>query len=324
MPNIYLFLIVCCLGSITLSAQHLHPKLVKGDTSQTQFIYTYNKDFYIGTYLRINEKDIVFRLRTGDTITLARDRVREVAPLFGPNGGFLGPRRYRIPRIGLARSRDVFGPTHTNFTHGWVLPNAIPVRKGDLTYRNLIIFYNELEYGFSENLSAAANAIFVVPSGSGFGLYNIRLKYARRLHTLLHVAATANVMRIDEPRFSFSSTPNPDHTIFYPQALASFGTSEHQLTFGFGFSKGSQTERLPDTGFTWHLSGLHTISPRWRLTGEYIVPMTGSTFQFGQIGLTNVRVSTRWTFGVLLVNDRVWDAFPSIGFGWRIAPRPFY
>ena len=324
MSKIYLFLLFLFLGTFPARAQHLHPRLIKGDTSQTQFLYTYNKDFLIGTYLKINKKDILFRLRTGDTITVQRETVRELSPLFGRNGSYLGPRRYRIPKVGLFRSREVLGPQHTRFTHGWLLANALPIARGELHYRNTQVFYNELEYGFSDQWSAAATAILIVPSGAGFGLYNFRLKYARQLHPLLHVGLAANLMRIDEPNFTFSGITNPDHTVFYPQILATFGTPGDHLTIGFGYSKGSQTERLPDTGFAWHLSGMHSVSSRWRVTGEYIVPLTGTSFQFGQLGLTTIGVATRWSFGMMLVNDRVWQTAPVVGFGWRISPKPYY
>jgi sRNA-binding regulator protein Hfq len=141
----------------------------------------------------------------------------------------------------------------------WLLYNqtAIPLKSGQLTYRNIWILYNELSYGFFGFITLRAS---ITPSFSGSTFYNSTLYTRPSVGGKLSIPIGPNVHIGGD--LSFRWTERILYGYFYQDrrnqrernltGFITFGTTKSNLTFGYSDLKGDNSfnrRQSIDVGF---------------------------------------------------------------------------
>ncbi|MFT7381390.1 MAG: hypothetical protein ACI9Z3_001274 [Roseivirga sp.] len=166
---------------------------------------------------------------------------------------------------------------------GW-LPNPHPTKyflgqsaysleKGDGYYQNIMAVFNSVQYGFTDKLSGGLG-VELITLTTGNPILYANLKYALPINDKFRMAISGNFLTlVDEGSIGFMS------------GLATYGTTEHNLTLGagYGIAGGGLTSDAVIT-----LNGMTRIARRFSLlTENYILPGNGEAISAFGIRLIN-------------------------------------
>lgn len=203
-------------------------------------------------------------------------------------------------------SRSLFGPS------------AIPQKKGELYWNNILFEYNTVQYGLTDHLSVGMGGLLIT---NLVGITNIMptIKYGYSLDEKNHVAV-GMLSTYWNPRFQVLDGFGSATAL--PFAIYTRGTAESQITAGLGWSyatawadgfRASSWAEYP----TLYLAGSHRVSRNWILGGEHYTIMNGAGI--GTIPLTilygrSIKPSSSWDFGVVVATvDGFTFGFPMVG-----------
>ena len=299
------------------SAQRLTGDVVAGDTSQLHGLGLMNRNFFTGTLIDATHRDsIYFQIKGANLMVVERTRVFDIVLLEAD-----GEPQFRIPPRytmalrgkGARRVRRTRAVRHGALTNNFLLPNALPRQAESIHYRTLWLLYHEFEYNPTEALQIGLIGILTTPP-SGALFVGLKGKYVQPVRDKLHLGVGYWLLHVREPQFGFSPVEDPNNNVHFPHLLATAGDRQHNITFGYGFSAGRQTERVPDTGPVLFLGTAHTFGKHWRAALEVVIPQTGTTVQFGNLTFYRASHGTgRWEFGLLFFTDENFGAFPMVG-----------
>ena len=302
------------LFSVGLSAQRIDRDLRFGDTTQLHGLGLVDNSFYIGTFLVETDRDSVyFRLRNANLIVRPRNRVLDLVLLEedGETVRQIPPRYRSVPLSRRARRREIRNSPslHTELSNNYVLPLALPRTPGTVSYRNFMLLYHEIDFAVTERINVGLVGVLAAPGGVGF--YGLRGRYVHPLREKFHVGGALLSMVIDQLG-TFRNTPSS--TVQFPHLVATAGNREHNVTMGYGYSFGNNPdESVPDRGPVLLLGTNHRFGPRWQVAAELVLPLTGTTVQFGNFSFYRTNYKSRWEFGLLYFADENFGMFPMVG-----------
>jgi hypothetical protein len=203
-------------------------------------------------------------------------------------------------------SRSLFGPS------------AIPQKKGELYWNNILFEYNTVQYGLTDHLSVGMGGLLIT---NLVGITNIMptVKYGYSLDEKNHVAV-GMLSTYWNPRFEILDGVGSMTAL--PFAIYTRGTAESQITAGLGWSYGSawadgfRTSAWAEFP-TLYLAGSHRVSRNWILGGEHYTIINGGGI--GTIPLTilygrSIKPSSSWDFGVVVATLNGFTfGFPMVG-----------
>lgn len=136
-------------------------------------------------------------------------------------------------------------------------PTAWMLKRKQARYRNLMVLYNSLDYGFTDHINGGVSIFSILITG----MVSARVKAGFKLGKYLHIAAAGQVFSI-----FLVETELAAGAMGY--GVLTFGTSENYLNLGIGRAFAGDIDD-PATAFNW--GGSFRIHPKWRLFGEYLV-----------------------------------------------------
>jgi hypothetical protein len=151
--------------------------------------------------------------------------------------------------------------------------SAYSLEKGDGYYQNIMAVFNSVQYGFTDRLSGGLGVELITLSAGNPILY-ANLKYALPITDKFRMAISSNFLTlVDEGSIGFLS------------GLATYGSTEHNLTLGagYGIAGGGLTSDAVIT-----INGMTRIARRFSLlTENYILPGNGEAVSAFGIRLIN-------------------------------------
>lgn len=160
----------------------------------------------IGELIRQDSLETVIKTRTMGQVTVKASQIVASEPVDGNAAATVGyPNRF---------------PQYLNFT-----PTAYSAERGRLYYRNSLVFYNQLDYGMTDNWSVGAG-VFIGPP---ITLLSLTTKVSFPVSKAVRLGVqgqyfTGNTFIFNRERFGFS----------YVQGIASIGTPQRNVTIGLG------------------------------------------------------------------------------------------
>lgn len=144
----FLFLTFCG------NAQMFSENLQVGDSTQVHLLETQRGDILIGRVVKIEGTKLIFQLESG--IQLEYDfKELETVQVKGADVLVSKPlRKKKIPK-GRQVGRDSFSIQHMVYTY-----TAFPLKKGSSLYTNMDIFWNSIDWGVSDNITAGVASYF--------------------------------------------------------------------------------------------------------------------------------------------------------------------
>ena len=312
-----IFCLFCCLVE-TIRAQKTDRALVPGDTTQLHGMGLVDRSFYVGTVLPESSRDSVrFQLRSGIRIAQPRRKVLDLV-LLEQDGRVVSQPANRYRSLPLTRrkrkeERRNAPPLHTELSNNYILPIALPRKRGTISYRNVFILYNEFDFAITERVDVGLLGILSFPNnGGGVGFYGLRGRYVQPIREKLHVGGALLSLIVDD-RGSFFR-PSSTSNVQFPHFFATAGDRQHNVTMGYGYSLGNNPDpEVPDRGPVLFLGTNHRFGPSWQVAAELVLPLTGTTVQFGNLSFYRTRRKSRWEFGMLYFADENFGVFPMIG-----------
>ncbi|PIQ49500.1 MAG: hypothetical protein COW03_04685 [Cytophagales bacterium CG12_big_fil_rev_8_21_14_0_65_40_12] len=185
--------------------------------------------------------------------------------------GLITFQKTEIKRI--ARLNDKGWSANPNPTKYFLGQSAYSLEKGDGYYQNIMALFNSVQYGFTDKLSGGLGVELITLSAGNPILY-ANLKYALPITDKFRMAVSSNFLTlVDEGSIGFLS------------GLATYGSTEHNLTLGagYGIAGGGLTSDAVIT-----INGMTRIARRFSLlTENYILPGNGEAVNAFGIRLIN-------------------------------------
>ena len=207
------------------------------DSSRTTFtISLKDGGQYVGRIVGRDSIKVVVRRKGGGLSYLAPSDITRIEPYQGRTR----TREYKQPAVvEQPTEQPVATKTGDNNQFPWLLGNqtALPLKAGQLTYRNIWVLYNEVSYGLLGFITLRAS---VTPSFSGQTFYNSTL-YTRpsvggKLSIPLgnvHIGGDLSYRWTERSRFYFYDRGNFNQRERTLSGLITFGSTKSNLTLGY-------------------------------------------------------------------------------------------
>ena len=207
------------------------------DSSRTTFtIFLKDGGQYVGRIVGRDSIKVVVRRKGGGLSYLAPADITRIERYQGRTH----TREYEQPSvIEQPTEQPVATKTGDNNQFPWLLSNqtALPLKAGQLTYRNIWVLYNEVSYGLLGFITLRAS---VTPSFSGQTFYNSTL-YTRpsvggKLSIPLgnvHIGGDLSYRWTERSRFYFYDRGNFNQRERTLSGLITFGSTKSNLTLGY-------------------------------------------------------------------------------------------
>ena len=213
---------------------------------------------------------ITFRLNSGQTINFIRDEVARI---------------YFTDRNALVKAKQE--PTLRNFQQVILAPSSLPRAKGDHSYRNFMLFYNEWSWSVHDNWDIDLNIMPVI----AFNSTGIRLRYATSLTENFHLNGHADTRLFFGPSIDFRA---------YQFAGAGFTLGKAKAHFNLNGDYAFGLTAAEEDAFVLTFSGRAMTGKRWGFHLEVINAPTEPDFtNFVFLGSTYYGLRGRFDFGLM-------------------------
>lgn len=144
-------------------------------------------------------------------------------------------------------------------------PTAIPMKRGELLYSNVLVEFNTVEYALTNHVSVGSSGLLF--SSVLWGLQVApTIKYAHSFSPTRHAAVGAvAALTLWQGVYDQGSV--------LPFAAFTWGTPDQNVTAGVGWVYDDMLEGLPLKKWarspTAYVSGTKRVAPRWLVGGEY-------------------------------------------------------
>ena len=208
----------------------------------------------VGQLVMLNDQELVIRNEELGLLTFERGNVKRITY--------------------LTEKSWIRNPNPTRYFVG---QSAFSLPKGDGYYQNIYGLVNIFGYGITDHLSVLGGVeLLTLFSGSPAFLTNI--KYGGKLSEKLHVAASVTYL------FGMGEISR-DLNLGTINALLTYGTEEHNITFGSGFAFAE--DQFSNSGILT-IGGSSRLSKRFALISEnYILTSGEETLFSGGLRLIN-------------------------------------
>ena len=209
----------------------------------------------------------------------------------------------KIKEIKLNIQGFFANPHYSRYFFG---PSAIAQPKGEFYWNNVLLEYNTIQYGVSENLSVGVGG-FLFNSLSGNVIMLPNAKYSFKLSEKSHIAI-GGLMAIVHVKSSTSL-----NSAALPFVVYTYGNSEANLSVGAGWAHENEFGWAPKpTGF---VAGMKRLSRNWVLQGEAFMFNNSTNNSIYFTTLRYIRPSSSWDFGAMSFNfEDLKISLPVVGY----------
>ena len=209
----------------------------------------------------------------------------------------------KIKEIRVSEKGFFANPHYSRYLFG---PSAIPHPKGEFYWNNLLLEYNTVQYGVTNNFSVGFGGLLFTTLSGNIAL-TPNFKYSVKLAEKDHVAggALAFIIRPDRNKEVSKAA--------LPFAVYTHGDSEANITGGLGWWVDDENSWAKNP--TAYVAGSKRLSRNWMLQGEGFFLSNGENVAIMLISARNIRPTSSWDFGALVIKAK--DAtvpVPAIGY----------
>lgn len=290
--KIRLLIIALLCSGASLFGQNLQKGLNYGDTTQIHTLVTRDYQSLKGTLLSVENDVLVFQLNSGQVLNFLRD---EVSRVYYTDKNKKPNSKGREPRLRGLQSTII-------------APSSIPRPKGDHTYRNFLVFYNEFSFSLHDNLDLDVSLMPVVFLNNG----GLRLRYARSLGENLHYNLHSDTRVFLGTAVDFSAYQFLGGGLTFGQQAVHMNIN---ATYAFGLSPAL------DNALVFSIGARARTGYRWTFFLEVInAPFEDSFTDFLFIGTGYFGSRGRFDFGLMNASPSLEDGIilPFFGFTWFI------
>ena len=196
----------------------------------------------------------------------------------------------KIKEIKLNKDGYFANPHYSRYFFG---PSALPQTKGEFYWNNVLLEYNTIQYGVSDNFSVGVGG-FLFNSLSGNVIMLPNAKYSIKLSDKSHIAL-GGLMAIVHIKSSTSL-----NSAALPFVVYTYGNSEANLSVGAGWAHENEQGWAPKpTGF---IAGMKRLSRNWVLQGEAFMFNNATNNSIYFTTLRYIRPTSSWDFGAMSFN----------------------
>ena len=313
---IFLFFIV--FPSV-INAQFISKNIEIGDTTQVHVINTENGDRFVGRVTRIenttvfflfqNKKELEFSLSEISSLVLFKEQ-KPGTTNSTPSTPSQNPDYDRAkaeyenrhgsknePAILNGAENLFFSPTA--FTHG----------KGNGEYRNIMVLYNRVDFGLTDNIDLGFDIMPLI----AVNVFSARIKAGIPINDYLNVGFGGSVFMALQPSI-FNNNQVEGTT--YTYGAATIGTKEKFMNVGFGYAFPFEPERT-EGATVLSFGGALRLGNHWKLIADFILMDLEFDPDYYSLGVSWFNNRNRVDFGINTF------AFPERSFTGPIIPIPF-
>ncbi|MBM3178220.1 MAG: hypothetical protein FJZ78_09460 [Bacteroidetes bacterium] len=209
----------------------------------------------------------------------------------------------KIKEIRVSAKGFFANPHYSRYLFG---PSAIPHPKAEFYWNNLLLEYNTVQYGVTNNFSVGFGGLLFTTLSGNIAL-TPNFKYSVKLAEKDHVAGGA---------LAFIIRPDKENKVAkaaLPFAVYTHGDSESNITAGLGWWVDDENSWAKSP--TAYLAGSKRLSRNWMLQGEGFFLTNEENISIFLISARNIRPTSSWDFGALVI--KVSDTtipLPAIGY----------
>ncbi|MEM1218634.1 MAG: hypothetical protein AAGH79_06965 [Bacteroidota bacterium] len=269
MKHSLLLFVFACWATLA-AGQTIQKGLILGDSTQLHTLVTRNFQSIKGTVLNIESEIITFQLNSGQVITFFREEVSRV---------------YFTDRDAIARSKQ--SPGIKNSQQVIIAPSSLPRAKGDHTYRNFLLFYNEWSRSIHDHWDIDLSIFPAI----AFNMAGVRVRYATSLTDNFHINGHTDTRIFFGTILDFRA---------YQFAGAGFTIGKAKTHFNLNGSYALGLTPAEDNAFVLTFSGRAMTGKRWGFHLEVINAPTEADFtNFVFLGSTYYGRNGRFDFGIM-------------------------
>jgi hypothetical protein len=303
--RIGIIMVILFTGLTSLKAQVIKGDLQIGDTTQVHRVITKRGDEFIGRVTQIQNTQVDFLFNKTIKLTFQLQDLQEISVV--TPGKVSRTHAYDESRKEYTRLEQKLH----GHERGYYLPSGFLMKRGELEYRNIGLFYNSLEFGLTDNLNLGIGGIPLLVANA----IQLKLRAGGSFSDFLHLSLNGN-------GYFFLALGDEVSSAASLTGVASLGAPDRHLSFGGGYAFGFG--RPASEGF-WvaQLGGSYRLSPNWRFFLEGIVPVNQPEWLLISSGVNWIYRQHRVEFGLSFIrtNFQLAFPFPFIGYGGRFNNR---
>jgi hypothetical protein len=283
------------------------------DTSRLYVLMTKRGDRFIGKVIEYGVDKVVFELENGALLTFPNDDVKQID--LKENADIPGYVKIKEDEeIEMNGAENLFlSPTGFNY------------REGLGEYKNLEVFYNSIDYGFSDNLSLGFGMVPLLVAN----IVDFKTKVTFDIGDYLHIGGGAHFLA----GFIIGGFDDDNWALGVAHANASIGTREKFINFGYGRWMPISDDFVNIKSDLFMFGGSFRIAEKGRIFGDLIRVAERGESDFEQSDYSLVMLGGSWfnqknrfDFGLFIVPESGSGssqsvAFPMIGYARTIGKK---
>ncbi len=313
-------LLLCFLLFFTLPsflhAQFISKDIIIGDTTQVHVLNTENGDRFVGRVTKIvnttvfllfkDTKELEFALSEISSLVLFKEQ-KSGGTSRGPvrNADYLRAKaEYEARNTGKDQSAILNGEEHLFFS-----PTAYTLGKGKNEFRNIMVFYNRIDFGLSDNIDIGFDLMPLI----GVNVFATRIKAGVPLSDFVNIGFGGSVFFVIQPNnFRRRDVTGTTHTY----GTATFGSKDKFINVGYGYAFPFASETSEGSTLLT-FGGALRIGKRWKLMADFVLLGIDDEPDSYSLGASWFDDKNRFDFGINTF------AMPDDDFSAPFIPIPF-
>lgn len=239
-----LFFFSFLLFTLNLNAQ------IKTDSTTLWKVSTTDGNEYVGQIIDRNETAIILKTELVGTISIKHEMVEHSAPINQDN-----------------LTNGVLNRENLTANHYLLFPSAYNLKQGEGYYRNIWIFFNEFNYGITDNISLGLG---VVPTFT-FGIDETPVWFAPKIS--IPIQKDKLVVSVGTTLFTLFG--DNSGVAAYAYGVATYGSRSQNVSFGLGY--GNDSKDWADRPLITFAGMIRTGKNHFLMTDNFIITYDDET-----------------------------------------------
>ncbi len=309
------FLFFLSLPSI-VHAQFISKNIIIGDTTQVHVLNTENDDRFVGRVTKIENttvfflfndtKELEFSLMEIRSLVLFKEQtVSETKISSTGNPDYdRAKAEYYARRKNRNKTAVLNGEENLFFS-----PTSYTLGKGKKEYRNIMVFYNRIDFGLTDNLDIGFDLLPLIVTN----VFATRIKAGVPLSDNINIGFGGSVYATIQSNFGGPDVTGTTHTY----GTATFGNKDKFINVGFGYGFPFRPESGAEGSSLLTFGGALRVGKRWKVIADFILLGIEREPDFYSVGVSWFNDNNRLDFGINTL------ALPDRSFVGPILPLPF-
>lgn len=297
--SFYLILFIFFCNSITNEAtgQQISGNLIIGDSTQMHVLITTNEDRFVGQVTKIENTTVYFLFQNKMNLEFEFGDIESIM-VKGEEGyedRYENPQRYRNTRKSRKEVKSAGISGEQALFYG---PTAHTYGKKHGEYRNLMVFYNRINFGLSENIDLGVDFMPLI----AINIVALKGKVGFPVSDLISVGVGGSTYMVFRNNiFNEDTFTGANHAY----GVATIGGRDKFINLGFGYAFPINVETSFTSAPVINIGGCLSLNEKWKLKMDVILLSdTNDSVDFYAIGanwLMNPR--NRLDFGITMISD---------------------